>query len=548
MNFIETGLALLEGLALIVSPCILPVLPLVLAASVDGGKKRPFGIIIGFILAFTVFAFLSRKLVTAFGLDLDTIKYGSLALLGLFGLVLLSEKLTEKLARLTQPLANIGNTYSAKKTDGFFSGVGIGALISLVWTPCAGPILATVLVQIIRQESDLDAMFLLLAFSFGAGLPMLAIALLGRSIIAKFNFLTRHTVSLRKAFGIVVLLAVTYIAIGSPIPGTIKQSVATSENGPSMMMQSSNIMPSNLMDALDRPYLASEFTGIEAWLNSKPLTMAELKGKVVLIDFWTYSCINCIRTFPYITKWDRAYRDKGLVIIGVHAPEFEFEKDIKNVENAIASYGIEYPVALDNKLDTWTAFQNRYWPAHYLIDQQGRVVYTHFGEGNYAETENNIRYLLGLDKKDDAAAEKPPTSRNQSPETYLGYGRASSFANSEGLVRDVLTVYTMPKFVPSDHWALSGPWTIGAEHITANSADAALQYNFTAGKVFLVLGSKSGKPIDVSLKLNGEPYRDITVDKHTLYELVDQNGVKNGLVSIVAKAPGLEAYAFTFGN
>lgn len=546
MNPIEIGLSFIEGLALIASPCILPVLPLVLGASVDGGKKRPFGIIVGFVLAFTAFAMLSRKLVATLGIDLELIKWGSLIFLALFGLVLLSERLSAIFSSATQRFANTGSTLTANAKDGFFSGILIGMLIGLIWTPCAGPILAAVLVQIIRQESDIQALLLVGAFATGAGIPMLVISLTGRKIMSKLGFLTHHAEAVRKTFGVVILLAVGFIA-----SGVDAQSLFTKkETAPIASVN-------GLQDALPNPYPAPEFAGVEAWLNSNPLTMASLKGKVVLIDFWTYSCINCVRTLPYITKWDRTYRDKGLVIIGVHAPEFEFEKDIGNVKNALSAHNIEYPVAIDNKLDTWTAFKNRYWPAHYLIDKEGKVVYTHFGEGNYAETENNIRHLLGLDAKADAGSETPVISKGQTPETYLGTDRAANFSSPQKLELGDAT-FSPPKFLPTDHWALSGKWQVEGERIVAQQAGAKLQLNFTAGKVFLVLGTQTGKSITAKLILNGEPLaasagKDspdgvLTVKNHTLYELVNQQSAKNGLLEINASDAGLEAYAFTFGN
>lgn len=546
MNPIEIGLSFIEGLALIASPCILPVLPLVLGASVDGGKKRPFGIIVGFVLAFTAFAMLSRKLVATLGIDLELIKWGSLIFLALFGLVLLSERLSSIFSSATQRFANTGSTLTANAKDGFFSGILIGMLIGLIWTPCAGPILAAVLVQIIRQESDISALFLVGSFALGAGVPMLIISLTGRKIMSKIGFLTHHAEAVRKTFGVVILLAVAFIA-----SGVDAQSLFTKkETAPIASV-------TGLHDALPNPYPAPEFAGIQQWLNTNPLTMQELKGKVVLIDFWTYSCINCVRTLPYITKWDRTYRDKGLVIIGVHAPEFEFEKDIGNVKNALSAHNIEYPVAIDNKLDTWTAFKNRYWPAHYLIDKEGKVVYTHFGEGNYAETENNIRHLLGLNAKMEAASEVQAYSKEQTPETYLGFSRAKNFDSPEKLQTGGGN-FTLPKFLPADHWALSGKWGAEEELITSKSAGAKLQLNFTAGKVFLVLGTQDGRPRKAILTLNGEPLaasagKDsqdgvLTVRNHTLYELVNQQSSKNGLLEITASEPGLEAYAFTFGN
>jgi len=547
MHPIEIGLSFLEGLALIASPCILPVLPLVLSASVEGGKKRPFGIITGFVLAFTAFALLSRKLVMALGLDLELIKYGSLIFLALFGLVLLSETLSAKFSALTQRFAGAGGALSANAKEGFGSGVLIGMLIGLVWTPCAGPILAAVLVQVIRQESDLSAFFLVASFALGAGLPMLIIALTGRKLMAKLGFFTTHAEAVRKAFGVLILLAVGFIASGGDA-----QALFAKKDAPTAQAAG------GLQDALAEPYAAPEFAGVEAWLNSKPLTMAELKGKVVLVDFWTYSCINCVRTLPYITRWDKDYRDKGLVIIGVHAPEFEFEKNKENVEAALAKHGIRYPVALDNKLDTWTSFKNRYWPAHYLIDREGRVVYTHFGEGHYAETENNIRHLLGLDVKADAAPQAAVYSQAQTPETYLGYARAERFAGTEPVQQDKPHNYSLPDSLSEHHWALSGAWRVENERAVAQESGAALRFHFTAGKVFLVLGTQSGEPVEATLTLNGEsvgkaaggdaPGGKVTVARHTLYELINQGEAKSGVLEIKAESPGLEAYAFTFGD
>ena len=547
MNPIEIGLSFIEGLALIASPCILPILPLVLGASVEGGRKRPFGIIVGFVLAFTTFAMLSRKLVSVLGIDLELIKYGSLVFLALFGLILLSERLSVIFSKLTVCFANAGNNLTSNAKNGFFSGMVIGMLIGLIWTPCAGPILAAVLVQIIRQESDIQALLLVVAFALGAGVPMLVISLTGRKIMAKLGFFTAHAEAVRKTFGVVILLAVGFIASGADAQSLFTKSAPTAAAS-----------SSGLQDALPNPYPAPEFAGIQAWLNSNPRTIASLKGKVVLIDFWTYSCINCVRTLPYVTKWNRTYRDKGLVVIGIHAPEFEFEKDVNNVKQALTNHNIEYPVAIDNHLDTLTAFKNRYWPAHYLIDQQGRVVYTHFGEGNYGETENNIRYLLGLDTNASAEPETPVSSRGQTPETYLGTVRAQNFASPEKPLPDQMQQFTLPKFLPSNHWALSGKWHADAERITASDAGAKLQLNFTARKVFLVLGTKDGKPVTATLTLNGQPLGSaagknapngkVTVDQHTLYELVNQGAARNGLLELTSNAAGLEAYAFTFGN
>ena len=548
MSAIDIGLAFLEGVALIVSPCILPVLPLVLATSAGGGRRRPYGIIIGFVLAFTLFALAARQLVSLLGLDLDLVKNASLVLLALMGLVLLSSRLSKKFGALTQGLANLGNDLAATKGEGLLGGIAIGALIGLVWTPCAGPILAAVLVQVIRQQTDLAGNLVILSFGIGAGVPMLVIALTGRKLMGKLGFFARHAEAVRKAFGVLILLSVAYIASGADIEALFMPKETAEAPRGELVLQ----------EGMNKPYAAPEFTGIEVWQNSPPLTLKELQGKVVLIDFWTYSCINCVRTLPYLTDWDKKYRDMGLVIVGVHSPEFEFEKKPANVRDAIAQHGIRYPVALDNNLSTWLNFHNRYWPAHYLIDRQGRVVYTHFGEGKYNVTENNIRYLLGLKEQGETIKVEGPTfTPGQTPETYLGYDRADSFGGKESVMRDAQGSYRFPAFLPADAWALNGTWQVEREKIVAGGQGAALRLNFKARKVFLVLGTAGGKPVRVTLKLNGEAVGNnagkdatagvVTVERNTLYELIDQQSPKNGLLEIETDAPGLEAYAFTFG-
>jgi len=549
MNTLDIGLAFIEGIALIVSPCILPVLPLVLATSVDGGRKRPYGIIIGFVLAFSVFAIVARKVVALLGIDLDLVKDASLVLLALFGLVLLSSWLSDKFSALTQGLANVGNRLAGSGGEGLGSGIVIGALIGLVWTPCAGPILAAVLVQVIRQGSDFAGDLVIVAFGLGAGLPMLAIALLGRKVMGKLGFFTQHAEAVRRAFGVLILASVAYIASGIDAQTLFASTNKVAEKPAAQL---------KLEDGLSFPYDAPKFAGIKTWLNSQPLTMQQLKGKVVLVDFWTYSCINCVRTLPYITAWDKKYRDQGLVIVGVHSPEFEFEKNVNNVKAAIAQHGIHYPVALDNKLDTWSNFDNRYWPAHYLIDRSGKVVYTHFGEGEYDVTENNIRYLLGLKgNASPLAVAQSGYSPEQTPETYLGYARAENYAGNR-VAHDKPHSYEFPTMLATNNWALNGKWKVEGEKIIATDKNAALRLNFKARKVFLVLGSASGQPLKVGITLDGKPLAGnagkdapagtVTVARNTLYELIDQHAMKDGLLEIRAQQPGLEAYAFTFGS
>jgi cytochrome c biogenesis protein CcdA len=552
MDLLNLGLAFVEGLALIASPCILPILPIVLSMGIDSGKARPFGLILGFIFSFWAFTLFSRQLIGFFHVEPDVIRNISYAFLLLLGILMLSEKLSEKFSGFTQALANMGQsvTQGLNRRGGFWSGILVGLLIGLIWSPCVGPIIAVVLVQSIRQETNFNSALLLASFSLGVGLPMLLITLGGKAVLSKLDFLKTKTSLIRKGLG-GIIIATVLLTAGNELFKLPSTSLAANKGSSA----------SHLIHALPQAYPAPNFAGISDWINTKPLTMSALKGKVVLVDFWTYSCINCVRTLPYITAWDREYRDKGLVIVGVHSPEFDFEKNVSNVQAAVTQHGIHYPIALDNQLDTFTTFRNQYWPAHYLIDRNGNVVYTHFGEGEYDVTENNIRALLGVNGGNKSAVKTQdlPFSENQTPETYLGYARAESFNSLQAVQQDRDANYTFPANLPMNAWALNGRWKIGSEKITTSNTGASLRIHFRAKKVFLVLGTTHDKPVTLNILLNGKTVSprssghdvknaELTVSRHSLYELINQERVKSGVLEIQAKQAGLSGYAFTFGS
>jgi len=436
---------------------------------------------------------------------------------------------------LTQSLSRIGTVNSS--SHGFWGALILGGLIGIIWTPCAGPILAAVVVQAILQKTNFYGFLTVLSFGIGSGTPMLVIALLGRKIMNRSPFFQKNATLFRKILGGIIILSLLFLIYDSYSP----PAAASTQNQAAAQQE-------QLVDGLADAYSAPAIAGIEAWINSPPLSLEQLKGKVILIDFWTYSCINCLRTLPYLKAWYAAYHDKGLEIIGVHSPEFEFEKNRENVKNAVQKLKIFYPVALDNNFVTWQNYQNRYWPAHYLIDQQGKVVYQHFGEGEYDTTENNIRFLLGVSKP--LAHERAETSIGsffQTPETYFGYARAANFYSPEIIAKESALNYSYPAQLPLHGWALQGLWKIAADKITAMTPGASIKLHFRAKNIYAVLGSAGQKTILVKVKINDGPKGDIKVTQHELYTLGTFPQQNEGYLELTATAAGLEMYTFTFG-
>ncbi len=526
----------LAGAGTAVSPCVLPVLPIVLSASATGGRRRPLGIVTGLALSFTFATVALVYVIDALGLPSGLPRTLAIVVLLAFGVALLVPPLAD---RVEGWLSRFSGRFGVARAggDGFGSGLLVGASLGLVYAPCAGPILAGVITVSASQSFTAGRLAVALAYGLGSAVVLYVLALGGRRVTSR---LARRSNVLQMAMGtVMVTVAVAMVlnldvrfenAIASGIPsflvdptkGIETSSAASRElaglrghrGGIGARATAATTVPTGGAGAphgdpaASLPVLgrAPEFTGTERWFNTpggRPLTLAGLRGHVVLVDFWTYSCINCIRTLPYLRAWDARYRSKGLVIVGVHTPEFPFERDPGNVQSAIAQDGLHYPVAQDNEQGTWNAYGNQYWPAEYLIDSQGRVRSVEFGEGGYAEKERNIRALLAeagsssLGTTTRVSAQVP--SDNVTEESYLGADRAARFLG--GAVTPGTHDYGSALDPRSDHLSYGGTWTISGENATAGPG-ATLNLRFHARRVFLVLGSP-GTARSVDVRLDG---------------------------------------------
>ncbi|MHC8328780.1 cytochrome c biogenesis protein DipZ [Pseudomonas sp. LB1P83] len=582
-------LAYLGGVLTIVSPCILPVLPFVFARTGQPFMKSGLPLLAGMALTFALVASLAA---VGGGWVVQVNQYGrwlALLFVALFGLTLLLPRLAE---HLTRPLVAAGSRLSeaagadARPRPGasFLIGVATG----LLWAPCAGPILGLVLTGAALQGASIATTLLLLAYAAGAATSLAVALLLGGKVFAAMKRSIGAGEWVRRGLGAAMLAGVAAIALGldtgilarvsTASTGGIEQALVgrlagKSPNNSGAMMAAGGAMKMSAKAPGSLPIEGNlpPLDGAVQWLNSPPLTAQALKGKVVLVDFWTYSCINCLRTLPYVKAWAEKYRDQGLVVIGVHAPEFAFERDVGNVTKAMKDLGINYPVAIDNDYKIWRAFNNEYWPAHYFADAQGRIRYHHFGEGEYAESERVIQQLLreagatkvadGLINADATGVQlAPDMSEVQSPETYVGYQRAEHFVPETGLVPDKVSAYSTPSQLALNDWGLDGQWNVGSEHATSSAPASRIVYRFHARDLHLVLGpGADGKPVRFKVLIDGKAPGDAhgtdvapdgsgSVTEQRLYQLVRQNGgVTDRTFSIEFLDPGVSAYAFTFG-
>ena len=554
--------AFVAGVIVAVSPCVLPVLPIVLAGGgAAGTRRRPYAIVAGLVATFAAFLLAGAWLWGLLGIDPKyQLKIGA-ALLLLLALTLIVPRIGEVLER---PFLFL----TRRRVGDAGGGLLLGASLGLVFVPCTGPILGTLIPLVGAHRSSFDVVLLVLVFSIGLAAPLLAIATGSRRAAAS---LRANGQTIRIAAGVVVALMAVVLYNGwaarvqTAVPGYVKWAQDLVEGNHSVKRElaqlregdrstksaaskfanpSLAVAPARLKVPLTDYGAAQVFQGISSWVNTPGLSLGALHGKVVLVDFWTYSCINCLRTLPHLEEWNRLYRARGLVIVGVHTPEFDFEHDAANVRDAVARLGVRYPVAIDNGYKTWNAYQNQYWPAEYLIDQNGHVRHIHFGEGEYGATENDIRLLLRAGGQSSLPIAKPerdmtPTG-DITPETYLGYSRIDRYSGTQ-LRADAETTYTAPATLARDHFAYDGQWKVESERIVAGSG-ARIKLHFHARKVHLVLGGHGF----VHVFVDGRPRGAARVDGPRLYTLVSSPSLRDGVLQLKV-APGVEAYAFTFG-
>jgi cytochrome c biogenesis protein CcdA/thiol-disulfide isomerase/thioredoxin len=588
--------AFVSGLATLLSPCVLPLLPVILSGSARGGRARPVGIVAGFALGFGLISVLFSAAIQALGLGAEVLRYAAVAVFLVFGLVLLvpalgsrfelaSASLIARFRRETSPKAQA-------PSQGFWSGIPVGLSLGIVWAPCVGPIMGSVIGLAATRKLDAGAILIALSYTLGTSLGMLAVMLGGKALAARIPALARRSAGIQRFFGALLLVVAVITAFGldrrleagllaafpnygsgltaiessSPARRAL-EALGASRKGPAGAAAFKGIVEPPEGGTLGEYGPAPELVPGGSWLGSTPLTMAGLRGKVVLVDFWTYSCVNCLRTLPYLKAWRDKYEDAGLVVIGVHSPEFAFEKDSGNVSRAMRDLGVAWPVMQDNDYATWTAYSNQYWPAHYFIDAKGRVRYAHYGEGGYADSERVIRELLAEAGAGQALAALPaaPAANSgegealsdETPETYLGYLRASGLVSTTQPLPDAVADYLPVADLPEARWTLAGKWKIGPESIesegTTNSDASSLELSFRAKDLFLVLdGAEGGAALRVLI--DGEAAPDgadvhlglVVPTSSRLYTLA--TGLAPGPRRLRLEASGkVKLYAFTFG-
>jgi cytochrome c biogenesis protein CcdA/thiol-disulfide isomerase/thioredoxin len=572
------------GAGTALSPCVLPVLPIALSAGATGGRRRPLGIVVGLAVSFTFATVALVYVIAALGLPDDLLRKLAIGVLLAFGAILMIPPLAARIEAWLSGLAGrVGVAGSGG--EGFWSGTAVGASLGLVYAPCAGPILAGVITVSASQSFTAGRLAVALSYGIGSAVVLYFLMLGGRRVVAP---LARRGAGFQVAMG-AVMVVVALAMLGDydvRFQNSIASDLPSFLVDPTRNLEQTAAARSALADVRGEPAhgvgakatgaapatrpggepslpvlgRAPEFVGNQRWFNTpggRPLTLRSLRGRVVLVDFWTYTCINCLRTLPYLKAWDARYRRDGLTIVGVHSPEFPFEKDAGNVADAIRRNGLRYPVAQDNDLATWTAYGNQYWPAEYFIDAQGDVRYVHFGEGSYGEKEKVIRALLResghrVPRATSGAHGIVASATVTTPESYLGTARAARFVNP--ILEPGPHDFGNSPTPPPDQLAYRGRWRLTKESATA--AGGSLEINFGARRVYLVLGSP-GRARAVRVLLDGRPIPAdlagadvhggaVEVKRQRLYGLVDLPRVGRHVLRLIPE-PGVSGYAFTFG-
>lgn len=554
--------AFIAGFITIFSPCILSIAPILLTAGTQQHYYKPLGIISGIIISFSFFTLTLSSIIQITGISPDILRSISIIVIIFFGLTMIIPSLENMFTIITNKISSIGSALEQQSTQikkEFISGMILGIALGLIWTPCAGPILATVSTLAATHGITFTTILITIFYSMGAAVPMLIFCFSGNKIMNSISTIMPYTNIIRKIGGIIIILSALAIAFHADtfIQEKVAHLFPTIEIEKNTTLQKElDMLKKTIVHQSPKELEAPDLVGITDWINSQPLTLSQLRGKVVLIDFWTYSCINCIRTLPHIVEWYNTYKHHGLEIIGVHTPEFAFEKNKNHVETAVKKYNITYPVALDNNYETWKAYNNHYWPAHYLIDQHGIIVKTHFGEGGYVEMEDAICALLNLPackKTEKISSHKPLT-----PETYLGFKRAERYHPSLQIQKNKPANYLRVGTLNNDQVSLSGTWTIMPDSIQSNSDDCTLELNFIANHVYLVMQSEI--PQLITILLDGKPTLQkyyshdmnkegkILVSEPRMYELINlKNDYARHTLTLQCHKD-LIAYVFTFGN
>lgn len=643
------------GVLTILLPCILPLVPIVLGASIAGRSKlRPLLTVLGMLISFVTFTFLLNVVLSQFVEAADYLRIATYYILLLFGLGFLAHNRVVQITgavlgalffmdkgwaavviaavlgviamfvggRVATWLQNVGaNAQNAARAefgqDSALTTFILGLTMGLVWVPCAGPALGFAL-TLVRDEPGVRALLALFAYGAGTAVPLLLIGYGGQAAVHSARALTRYSGVIKQVCGVLLIATAlgfqfrtfesvqiwltentSFGTIGTDIEERLfgnafdilpsedalppEEATSSASSAVSSVTAASSKAPPSSVPAAGAPVVlrsssssampdsafrkvtpvpsdlpvesrAAELTGGGPWINSEPLTMAGLKGKVVLIDFWTYSCINCIRTLPYLKGYWEKYKDAPFVLVGVHTPEFVFEKSESNVRDAMKRHGLTYPVVQDNDYNIWRAFANRYWPAKYLIDAEGRIRYTHFGEGAYEETDEAIAELLkeiGIEMGGEAVgagSEETRRYRDISPETYMGSRSWPSFGNGTANPTDDVQTYTLPNGPLTLHkYYLGGDWQlVDDEKQVIRSDSGDIRMKFLGGEINLVLGSETGKTVDADITVDGQFVKTIHIQEHDLYNLFTGEYGEH-VITLSIKGSGVAGYAFTFG-